>query len=231
MGRLSGGILTALGTVLWYLGGSLSNQAMVNLGIGSLIIGIVAFSLPGWKCHPLETGDVLSSSSCAFFSNLASDVGLKGKVFVIPPYENLPHGGIFIPVSPRGKPNLGRLFEGRVLYSEPEPGLLLSPVPGWRLIEGLDILGSGVGYASSAVSGVLDRFGLPGPKVFEEGENVEVYVKSPCREFPHADAVLSAVLVALAAGAGEVLTVEEIGEVKGYLRLLLKRAGGVEKWL
>ncbi|ASJ01755.1 hypothetical protein A3K92_09295 [Thermococcus gorgonarius] len=209
----------------------MGNQAVVNLGIGSIILGIVAFSLPGWRCLPLDTRGVLSSSSCAFFSSLASDVGLKGKAFVIPPYENLPHGGIFIPVSSKGKPNLGRLFEGRVLYSEPEPGLLLSPVPGWRLTEDLDILGSGVGYASSAVSGVLDRLGLPGPKVFEEGENIEVYVEISCREFPYADPVLSAVLVALAAGAGEVLTVEDIGEVKGYLKLLLKRAGGVEKWL
>jgi len=231
MGKVSGIFLTALGTILWYVGGSSGNQAMVNLGIGSIILGIVAFSLPGWRCLPPEAGEVLGAGHCALFSNLASDLGLRGKAFVLPPYENLPRGGIFIPVSPRGSPNLGRLFEGRVLYSEPEPGLLLSPVPGWGFIDGLKLLGSGVGYAASAVSGVLDRFGLPGAKVFEEDDTVEVYVKASCKEFPYADPVVSAVLVALASGAGEVLVVEEVGEVKGHLKLLLRKAGGVEKWL
>ncbi len=231
MGKVSGVTLTALGTILWYAGGSLGNQAMVNLGVGAIILGIVAFSLPGWKCLPSETRDVLSASPCAFFSNLASDLELRGKAFIVPPYENLPHGGIFIPVSPKGSPNLGRLLEGRVLYSEPEPGLLLSPVPGWKLIDGLELLGAGVGYASSAVSGILDRLGLPDVKAFEDGDTVEVYVKTRCSDFPYADPVLSAVLVALAAGADEVLTVEDIGEVKGYLKLLLRKAGGVERWL
>ncbi|NJF25143.1 hypothetical protein E3E29_05660 [Thermococcus sp. Bubb.Bath] len=205
---------------------------MVNLGIGAIILGIVAFSLPGWRCMPAEAGNVLTSGTCGLFKNLAEDLELSGKAFAIPPYENLPRGGIFIPVSKNGRPNLGRLFEGRVVFSEPEPGLLLSPVPGQGILDEMeDVSGAGIGYAASAFSGVLGRLGLPEVKVFEDGENIEAYVETECPDFPYADPVVSALLVALAAGAGEVLVVEDTGTVKGYLKLVLRKAGGVEKWL
>jgi len=94
-----------------------------------------------------------------------------------------------------------------------------------------DVSGAGVGYAASALSGVLGRLGLQGIKVFEEGETIEAYVPVDCTDLPYADPVVSALLVALADGAGEVLVVEETGEVKGHLKLTLKKAGGVERWL
>ena len=232
MGRLSGGILTILGTFLWYYGGSLGNQTIVNLGIGSIILGILAFSLPGWRCMPLRVRENLTSGLCGLLRNLAQDIGANGRAFAIPPYENLPKGGIFIPVSSNGRPNLGRLFEGRVIFSEPEPGLLLSPVPGQGLLNEMeDVQGAGVGYASSALSGVLGRLSLPGIEVFEEGDTIEAYIRSECPDFPYADPVVSALLVALASGSEEVLIVEEVGEVKGHVKLVLRRAGGVEKWL
>ncbi len=234
MGRLSGALLTALGIALWYYGGSSGSQSIVNLGIGSIILGIVAFSLPGWRCMPLGARTILTRGTCAFFKNLVEDLELKGRVFAVPPYENLPWGGIFIPFSEKGKPNLGRLSEGRVLVSEPEPGVLIYPIPGQGLLDELglnEVSGMGADYASSALSGVLGRLGLPGVKVFEEESTIEAYVSTDCGEFPYADPVVSALLVALAASVGEVLTVENLEYVRGYLKLTLRKAGGVEKWL
>ncbi|WP_367883090.1 hypothetical protein [Thermococcus peptonophilus] len=135
MGRISGSVLIGLGGILlWYTGGQSGETALVNLGIGSILLGLVVFPpMPGWGHVSRDALELAVEPGCTFLSNLVRDLELKGKAVVIPPYENLPEGGIFIPASEEFHVPLGgKLGEGTVLVTgtRQETGLLISPVPG-----------------------------------------------------------------------------------------------------
>ncbi len=234
MGRISGGVLIGLGLLLWYVGGRSGGTAFVNLGIGSILLGLVLLPMPGRGHVGRDALELTLKPNCAFLSNLVEDLGLRGKPVFIPPCENLPGGGLFIPASDDFSIPLGKLGGGTVLVAGPrsETGLLVSPAPGSDLLDYVDedLTGKGVPYAASAVSSALSALGLGRAEVFEEEGRIDVFVRPICRS-PYADPVTSAVLMALAVGSGELLSVEDVRKERGYLKVTVKRLGGVERWL
>jgi len=231
MKRWGGFFLMGLGFLLWYAGGRSGNSAYVNLGIASLILGIVLLSL----FYDENTGDSspLCSPYCDFLERLLRDANPRGKPVVIPPYENLPEGGILFPPRDNHPIGLGRLDRNGVLLQD--GSLLVSPPPGWGVVKMAtenagDLSGVGVGYASSAVLAALNTLGAGGGEVFELEDSVEVYVRYSCAPSIF-DPAVGAVLVSVALGARSLYSVESVEHRNDHLRIELRPLGGIERWL
>ncbi|WP_297465090.1 hypothetical protein [Thermococcus sp.] len=239
MGRLWGGIIAVAGITLWYYGGTRGETALVNLGIGTIILGLVLATMPSRGYVDRKTLPLTCTNLCGFLENLRRELNLKEKPLVIPPYENLPEGGIFIPESENPIPRPGKFSRGRVLITgtPEESGLLLSPPPGWGIVEYAlenvgELGGTGVGYASSVVSSVLSGLGIGSGEAFEgESGEVEVFVSPLCDGPFYADPIVSAMLLGVAMGRDEIMGVESAERVRGHWKIVLKPLGGIEKWL
>lgn len=239
MGRILGSILLAAGIVLWYHGGVSGRTSLVNLGIGAIILGLVIAAMPSRGHVDREALFLTCEPSCEFVEKLRNDLELRGKPLIIPPYENLPKGGIFFPKSGTVSLSLGKFDEGTVFVTgtEEESGVLISPPAGWALVNYIEenvggLSGTGLGYASSAVSSGLSALGLGSAEAFErEDGTIEVFVKPLCDGPVYADPVASAVLLGIAAGMEELLRIESVENVKDYVKVTLKRLGGIERWL
>jgi len=234
MGKYVGAVLAVAGIVLWYYGGSSGSAQVVNLGIGTVILAIVAASFP---LRGYISREALSTSlhpPCVFIAKAVRDLGLSEKPIVIPPYENLPHGALFFPGKEGSVPNLGLLDGDSVFVGG---GLLVSPPPGWGVVEYAiensgELSGAGVGYASSSISSALSTLGLGSGEAFEsEDGRIEVFIRPICGEAPQADPAVSAMLLGIAIGTKEIIRVEFLEMSKGHVKLVVKPLGGVERWL
>jgi len=239
MGRLLGGLITAAGVVLWYYGGTSGNTTLVNLGIGTIVLGLVAAVLPLGGQIGKEVLPLVCDPSCEFVEDLRHDLELEGDPVIVPPYENLPKGAVFLPKSSDFSIHLGRFGEGTVFVtgSERESGVLINPPAGWGIVEYTlenvgELAGTGIGYASSAVSSVLSALGLGSAEVFErEDGRIEAFVRPLCDGPVYADPVSSAVLLGVAIGSGELLKVSSTEKSGEYVKIVLERLGGIERWL
>lgn len=239
MGRLWGAVLAVAGIVLWYYGGTQGIVSMVNLGIGAIILGLVLAAMPSRGHVDREVLLMACRDFCSFVESMRRELELDGPPVVIPPYENLPRGGLFLPKEKNFSLHLGRIVAGEVFMTgtEEESGLLVSPVPGWGFIEYTlenvgEISETGVGYASSAVSSVLSALGISSAESFERVDGkIEVFVKPLCEGPFYADPAVSAMLLGIAAGKGEVLMVESFERNNDHVKLVLEPLGGIGKWL
>ncbi|NJE05683.1 hypothetical protein E3E36_05905 [Thermococcus sp. M36] len=237
MGKLIGGGLIILGIGLWYYGGSSGSTSMVSLGLGAIILGLVLSAFPFRGYVARDALPLLTGSLCEFVEESVRGLELEGVPVVIPPYDNLPRGGVFIPKSGRFSLSLGMLHEGDVFVLAGGGGLLISPAPGWEVVEYTvrnsgDIRGTGVGYASSAVSSTLSALGLGSAQAFDEGGGrISVFVRPLCGGSVYSDPVVVAVLLGIAMGENQLLEVESSEVVGEYVRITLRKIGGVEEWL
>ena len=239
MRRIWGIGIVIIGIGMWYYGGTSGEVHLVNLGIAAIILGLAITALP-LRGHVDREAIFLSCTPlCRFIGSLSSDLGLEGSPVVIPPYENLPMGGIFLPKFKDFDIPLGKFDEKTIFLdgSGRESGVLLAPPPGSGIVEYTienvgNLKGSGIGYASSAVSSVLSALGLGSAEVFEKEEGtIEVFVRPLCDGPWYADPVVSAVLLGIAMGSEELIRIESLEEKNGHVRLIVRRLGGVEKWL
>ncbi|WP_456395678.1 hypothetical protein [Thermococcus sp.] len=240
MSRTVGAALIGIGIILWYHGGTSSNATFINLGIGSIILGLVVAAFPARGYVSREALELSCRDMAEFFEKIVDDLELEGNPVYIPPYENLPQGGVFIPKMKDFRLSLGRLDEGDVFVtgSERETGILISPPPGYELLRYFEenygeLSGTDVGYASSVISGGLGAFGIGSAEVFEEEGSIEVYIKPllPGIRRVWGDPVSSAVLLGIAMAKGGLISVEDVREANGYLRLKVRMLGSVEEWL
>lgn len=233
MGKYTGAALAVIGIILWYYGGTSGSAQVVNLGIGTIILAIVFASFPLRGYVSRDALSMAVRSPCVFIAKAVQDLGLSENPIVIPPYENLPQGGLFFPEKEGSVPNLGLLDGDSVFIGN---GLLLSPPPGWDVVEYAiensgEVSGAGVGYASSAISSALSALGLGSGEAFEsEDGRIEVFVRPLCGE-SRADPAVSAMLLGIAIGKGELLRVESLDVSKGYVKVVVNPLGGVERWL
>jgi len=238
MGKLLGGLSAAAGILLWYYGGTRGLIPLVNLGIGAIILGMVLSTVSPRGYVDREALELSCNGFCAFLGNLGEGLKLRGRPVIMPPFDNLPRGGIFLPESEEFSPRLGKLDEKSPLVagSRNESGLLISPPPGWGIIEYArnnvgELQDTGVGYASSAVSSVLGSLGLGSGEAFEGEGEIEVYAKPICEGPFYADPVVSAMLLGVAMGKNEILAVKSAEKVKDHWKIVLEPLGGVKRWL
>lgn len=240
MGRIVGAVLIFIGILLWYYGGTSSELTLVNLGVGSIILGLVVAAFPVRGYVSREALELSLEDTGRFLERIVNDLELEGNPIYIPPYENLPRGGIFIPKGKDFSLSLGRLDEGDVFItgSERETGILISPPPGYELLRYFEenhgeIRNTDIGYASSVISGGLSALGVGSAEVFEGDGSIEVYVRPllPGVGKVWSDPVSSSVLLGIARAANGPVSVEEVQRVKDYLKIKARVLGGMEEWL
>ncbi len=240
MSRTVGAALIGVGIILWYYGGTSSNTTFINLGIGSIILGLVVAAFPARGYVSKEALELSCSDMSGFFEKIVENLELGGNPVFIPPYENLPQGGVFIPKVKDFRLSLGRFDEGDVFVtgSERETGVLISPAPGYALLRYFEenygeIRNTDVAYASSVISGGLSALGIGSAEVFEEDDTMEAYIKPLLSKVDSvwSDPISSAVLLGVAMATGELISVEEVQRVNNYLRLKIRKLGSVEEWL
>jgi len=215
MGKKAGVAAIILGVALWYYGGTSNGTKFVNLGIASIILGLVITTLRGMDVREIER--LTHAHVPEFIDNLRRNMKLTGDPILIPPYPNLPRGGVFLPKSKNPSIKLGMLSENELIVkgSSRESGLLLSPPPGWELLKYFEehsgsVEGSGASYAASVASSGLSALGLGKVAVFESDDGeLEIYAE-PLIDGPvYTDPVCSATLLAIARGLNSVISIEE----------------------
>ncbi|ASJ11568.1 hypothetical protein [Thermococcus thioreducens] len=241
-----GGALVVSGGVLALHGflNALSNH--INLGVAGMFLGAVILTFKPSSYVKRDALRYVTGSYERFFESFVRNLHLEGNAVYIPPFENLPEGGIFVPLHERFELDLARLDTETVFLTDvPNDramGLFLGPI-------GLDLLkryeehleyplrGSGPGTVESAAGAVLKALGLASRVYIEGLENGFRVVIQPdvecspeiCEKI--ACPVCSSILLALARATGEVLYTRRVEEKDYGIEIEVERLGGVEEWM
>ena len=234
---VSGGVLA--------LKGFLSvNPGYINLGIAGMFLSAVLLVLKSSKYVKREAVDVVLKSQMELFDALLKNLKLEGNALYLPPYENLPKGGIFVPLHENFELDPAR-FDEETLFVTDVPndramGLLLSSI-GEELVEKYEEHLEGpittVPELESASSSVLRTLGLAKRVYIEEkGDRIRIVVNPEflcdprhCEKMPCP--VCASVLRGLAKATGEVIETERF-EKKDYgIEIEAKKLGRVEEWM
>ncbi|MFA4647663.1 hypothetical protein P8X24_10545 [Pyrococcus kukulkanii] len=220
----------------------------LNIGLAALIIGAVVLAFKSEEYVRRDTLDLVVTSVQESLKKMINDLGLEGNAVYIPPYENLPEGGIFIPLVQDYRIDLGKLSEDSVFLtevsSEREMGLLIKP-PGGKIVEKFEEHLEGeitsVSEVESVSTAVLRFLELAESIHIEDaGDTFYVYVKPRNMEFCKrqvkncnqvACPICSSVLLGLAKGSGQLLESERFEIVGERVRITVKKLGGISEWM
>jgi len=236
---VTGGLLSLYGFIQ-------ANTRWMNLGIAGAFLGAVVFTFKSGKYTKKEAVEGTISSYRAVFTSFVENLSLEGNAIFIPPYENLPRGGLFVPLHEKFDLDLARLDEGTVFLTEvPNEramGLFLGPF-GWSLVEKYEehfdgpLEGGGAETVESVAGAVLRSLGLAKRVFIEEKEDEFRIIVSPeiscephhCEKIPCP--ICASVLLALARATKELIEVEDIEEKDHGIEITVRKLGGVEEWM
>jgi len=248
--RVMGASLTGIGAFLLIYGAISSNQIYVNMGLAGLFLSFVVFTFKSKDYVKREALDHFVFPYVRLLRNMVHDLDLEGNALYIPPYENMPEGGTFIPLHEDFDLDLGRMDEKMVFLTnvanERQMGLLIRPT-GVDLVKKFEehfegtLDGSGPSTVESVASSVLRAFDLArGVHIDEREGELRVVVKPTNMEICRANIescnqmacpVCSSILLALAKGTGEVVESESF-TIKEYgIEIKAKKIGGVREWM
>ena len=243
---IAGVILISIGAVLAFKGAMDGNQSMINAGIGGVFLGIVVltFSTSDYIKYDAFKAVVLPYVELA--KNLANVLELKNKAVYIPPYDNLPEGGIFIPLHENFDLDLAKLDRNTMFITdvgrEKEMGLLLTPL-GKELMgmyesySEMNFTNAGLHVVENA-SAVLRSLGLAKSVTVEEnGNRIKVYLdgvrtntcSKTCEQI--ACPICSSILLSIAKSLQELILIEEFKFRDGVIEISAKRIGGIDRWM
>jgi len=248
--RIASASLGGIGAILLVYGAINSNQGLVNLGIAGLLLAFVVLTLKSGEYVKREALDNLILPYVETLRRMVHDLGLEGNALYIPPYENMPEGGTFIPLHKDFDLDLGRMDEDTVFLTnvanERQMGLLLRPT-GANLVKKFEehfegpLEGSGSPTVESVASSVLRALGLARRVYIEESEKAFRIVVEPtnleiCRSSIEdcnqtACPVCSSVLLALAKATGQVVESEEFNMTERGIEIKARKLGGVREWM
>ena len=234
---ISGGLMVLRGFLA-------ANQSYINLGIAGMFLGAVVLTLKSSKYVKKDAADMLLKSHKGFFKDFLSNLKLEGNAVYLPPYENLPKGGIFVPLHEEFDIDPARLDENTFFLTdipdEKSMGLLITSL-GKGLLEKyeehLEAPISSVPELESSAGSVLRALGLAKRVHIEENEseirvvltpevscNPEECEKAPCP-------ICASVLLGLAKATDNLIGVESF-EKKDYgIEIKVKKLGGVREWM
>lgn len=244
--NVAGGILVGIGVFLSSYGFLRGIHQWVNLGIAAIFLGIVVFTFKSSMYVKREALKGIWDSYRSVLSAFSDNLYLEGKAIYIPPYGNLPQGGVFVPLHEDFDLDLARLDEKTVFLtdvpSERQMGLFLGPF-GWELVEKYEehfetpLEGTGSQTVESVAGSVLRAMGLARRVYIEEEEESFRVVIDPelkcvpenCERIPCP--ICSSVLLSLARATGELIQAETF-ERKDYgIEIRARKLGGVERWM
>ncbi|ASJ05714.1 hypothetical protein [Thermococcus barossii] len=240
------GVLVIGGGALALHGFLSASTGLINLGIAGAFLGAVIFTFKSSKYVKKESIENLLEPYKRVFSSFSDNLALGGNAIYIPPYENLPNGGLFIPLHENFELDLARLDEKTVFLTdvpnERAMGLFLGPF-GASLVEKYEehmeapLDGAGSSAVESAAGSVLRTLGLARRVYIEENEDgfraviqpeiecePETCEKAPCP-------ICASVLLALAKATGELLLTEKVEEKDYGIEITVKKLGGVGEWM
>ncbi|USS41076.1 hypothetical protein NF865_02340 [Thermococcus aggregans] len=247
--RIASASLAGIGTFLIIYGAINSNQSLVNLGFAGLFLGFVVLTFKSKEYVKREALDNLILPYIETLRRMVRDLGLEGNALYIPPYENMPEGGTFIPLHKDFDLDLGRMDEETVFLTnvanERQMGLLIRPT-GADLVKKFEehfestLDGSGSSAVESVASSVLRALDLArGVHIDESEGGFRIIVKPTNIEICRASIedcnqtacpVCSSILLALAKGTGEVLESEDFNMGEHGIEIKAKKLGGVIEW-
>ncbi|MDK2854238.1 MAG: hypothetical protein PWQ92_1132 [Thermococcaceae archaeon] len=109
--KIASALLAGIGAFLLIYGAISSNQTQINLGFAGLFLGFVVFTFKSKDYVKREALDNLILPYIETLRRMVRDLGLEGNALYIPPYENMPEGGNFIPLHEDFDLDLGRMDE------------------------------------------------------------------------------------------------------------------------
>ena len=243
--HLAGILLILLGSIFTFKGAIDANQSLINAGIGGVFLGIVVLSFSGVEYVKYDAFKAVVEPYMDLVDSIAAALELKENSVYIPPYGNLPEGGVFVPLHDDFEIDLARLDENTVFITdvgrEKEMGLLLLPL-GKELMEmyenysEMDFENAGIGVIDTA-SSVLRALGLAKSVEIEEYEDVfkiNLYgVKQPCSPTCKQIAcpICSSILLSIAKALQELIFVEDFRFENGVVEISARKIGGIKKWM
>lgn len=244
--HIAGAILIAIGSALTFKGAMDGNQSLINAGIGGVFLGVVVFTFSTSDYIKYDAFKAVVLPYVELSRNLVNVLEFKSAAVFIPPYSNLPDGGIFIPLHEDFDLDLAKLDRNTVFITdvgrEKEMGLLLTPL-GKELMKmyesysEMDFTNAGL-YVVENASAVLRSLGLAKSVTVEEsGDRIKVYVESvrtntcskTCEQV--ACPICSSILLSIAKSLQELILIEEFKVEDEFIEISVKRIGGIDRWM
>lgn len=236
----------AIGLFLIYSGVVSGTLSFINLGIAGVFVGIVILSFIPSKLIDYEIFESSLKPYILFFEKLTRSLHLSNKIIYIPPYENLPKGGIFIPADDRFKINIGNFDENVVLITSAgrskEMGLLITPPFGYHLEEKFEektkLAGTDLSLVTSIALSVLKSYELIENLELEENDDeimltVEgiklVYCNDTCEK--QICPICSSILYAIAKSQNQMMLVENFKRDENSIKITIKKLGELYNYL
>jgi len=245
---ISGISIALIGTMMLLYSVVSGNSDFINMGLAGIFLGAIVLTIKGQEYVKRSTLSLTLRAYHESLRRIVEDLELEGNALYIPPYENLPKGGLFIPLRKDFDIDPGRFGEDIVFLtnvgSERQMGLLLRS-PGLELLEKFEEHLEGeitsVGEVESASSSVLKALNLAkGVYIEESEEGFEIYVEpqdiafcrrniSSCNQL--ACPICSSILLALAKGSKQIIESEEFSITGKRIRIKARKLGGVREWM
>jgi len=244
--HIAGAILIAIGSILVFKGAMDGNQSMINAGIGGVFLGVVVLTFSTSDYIKYDAFKAVVLPYVGLGRNLVNVLELKNKAVYIPPYSNLPEGGVFIPLHKDFDLDLAKLDRNTMFITdvgrEKEMGLLLTPL-GKELMKmyesysEMDFTNAGLHVVENA-SAVLRSLGLAKSVTVEESEErIKVYVdgvrtntcSKTCEQI--ACPICSSILLSIAKSLQELILVEEFKFEEEFIEISARRIGGIDRWM
>ncbi len=247
-----GVILMLIGAFMSLKGATDSNQNLVNLGIGGIFLGTIVLTFSTTEYVKYDAVKAMISPYIKDTSKLIKNLELKNKAVIIPPYENMENGGVFIPLHADFNLDLARLDNSMLFATyvggENEMGVILSA--GCELLgmyenyAEMDFSGTDIKVVESVVSSVLRTLNLANSvEISEKDEELRIYVEGlkfanicntamegrvcECAPCP----LCSSILISLAKSSGELVAVQGFNLEDTRVEIISRKIGGIEKWM
>ena len=240
---IAGFTLIIIGSVLLFRGAMYGNQSLINAGIGGVFLGIVVLSFSS-NYVKYDAFKAVVTPYMELCRNIVNVLELRNKAIYIPPYDNHPEGGVFIPLHKDFDIDLAKLDTTTLFIidvgREKEMGLLIVPLGKelMKMYESYSEMEFTNLYAVENASAVLRALGLAkSVTIEEEGKGVRVYVDGVkinlcskiCEQI--ACPICSSILLSIAKSLQELIMVEEFRIKEGSIEIHAKRIGGVDRWM
>ena len=241
--HFASGFLAVSGGILAVWGFLHARSDYINLGLAGLFLAALIITLKSSRYVKAETAEILLKSHSNLRESLLRGLTLEGKAVFVPPYRNLPRGGLFLPLREDFDLDPAR-FDEETLFLTDVPderamGLLL-PGYGSELLEKYEEHLEGpltsVPEVESTAGAVLKSLGLAERVYIEENEGLRIIVKPSfehstegCEKIP--DPVCASILLGIAKASGEVVIVDSVKESRHGVEVLARKAGRIEEWM
>jgi len=244
--HVAGIVLISIGSLLAFKGAVEGNQSIINAGIGGVFLGVIVLTFSTSDYIKYDAFRATVQSYFKLMKKIVDSLELRSGAVYIPPYSNLPDGGVFIPLHNDFDLDLARFDRNTVFLTdigrEKEMGILLTPL-GKELMEmyekysEIDFENAGLHVVENA-SSVLRSLNLARSVRIEEfGDLIRVYVEGvrtdmcseACKQI--ACPICSSIILSVSKSIMELLIVEDIRAEEQTVEIKLRRIGGIDKWM